>query len=84
MALKVDAVLIVLGRPATSIGPWPDAEACRAQLPESAVKLGAAFADPATLATLRAGWPEVERHQVEWTCGEYERAPRVRDPVRLQ
>ncbi|GJD65131.1 hypothetical protein [Methylobacterium frigidaeris] len=85
MALKVYAVLMVLGQPATSIGPWPgDVEACRARLPESTAKLDAAFADPATLAKLRSGWPDVERHQVEWACVESERAPRIKDPVRLR
>lgn len=85
MTLKVYAVLLVLGQPATAIGPWPgDVEACRAHLPAAAAKLDAAFADPAMLATLRAGWPDLQRHQVEWTCIESARSPRITYPRGLR
>ncbi len=85
MTLKVYAVLLVLGQPAASVGPWPgDLASCRENLPASQAKLDRAFANPITLATLRSGWPEIERHQMAWECQERERAPRIKDPVGLR
>lgn len=83
--MQVYAVFLVLGQTIASIGPWPsDIAACRAHLPESNRKLDATFANPSDLAKLHKAWPGVRRDQMGWACIEADKAPEIKDAVRVR
>ena len=80
--MNVFVVLVVLGKVAAVIGPWPaDLENCRSNEAKSREDIDRAFADPKKLAKIREGYPGLTREQTDWHCVERAVKPHLGDAL---